>query len=281
MRKQPDRLDRITDAPAQRLGLDISDVLASDPDRPGIDRDQPIDHPQGRRFAATGGAEQHAKIPGRDGQRKPVDNAALAIGLCDLVDFDHGAKRRRSRVETICSTKVGGERQKNRRQRTEQNEIDGILAEPFKDKGSEPARADQRRDDRQADRLHGHDAQPGEQYRECERQFDLPEDLPRGQPHAAPRLDGGAIDAGQSHRGVANDRQQRIEHERDDRRRHADAADPKRSELRHRRDQRRQRHDQQSKQRDRRDGLQEIQNREYRALPSAGFSPRPPPAESR
>ena len=38
MREQADRLDRIADAAAQRLGRRPRDVLAADPDRPGIER---------------------------------------------------------------------------------------------------------------------------------------------------------------------------------------------------------------------------------------------------
>ena len=35
MRKQPDRLDRVADAPPQRLGRQRRDILAADPDRAG------------------------------------------------------------------------------------------------------------------------------------------------------------------------------------------------------------------------------------------------------
>ena len=38
------------------------------------------------------------------------------------------------------------------------------LAEADEDEGAEAAGADERRDDRQADELHGDDAQPGEEY---------------------------------------------------------------------------------------------------------------------
>ena len=105
-----------------------------------------------------------------------------------LVDLDHGAERRRSIGGEDLQHEVGGERKKDRRQRAEQDEIDGVLAEPFEDKGAEPAGADQRRDDGQPDRLHRDDAQPGEQHREGQRQLDPPEDLPSASaPCRAPR----------------------------------------------------------------------------------------------
>jgi hypothetical protein len=60
MRKEADRLDCIPDTPPQLLGRHGRDVLAADPDLSGIGRDQPVDHLQGRRFAATGRAQQDA-----------------------------------------------------------------------------------------------------------------------------------------------------------------------------------------------------------------------------
>ena len=68
MRKEPNGLDGIADPAAQRFGRQVPDLLAADPDRARIDRDQPIDHPQCRRFAAPGGAQQHAEFTGGNGQ---------------------------------------------------------------------------------------------------------------------------------------------------------------------------------------------------------------------
>src|SRR6516162_7546693 len=105
MRKQPDRLDGIADAAPQRLDRNQCYVLAADPDRSRIGGDQPVDHSERRRFAAAGGAEQHAELSGTDGQRQAVDDPAVAIGLGDLIDFDHGVPLRRSRAASACRMK--------------------------------------------------------------------------------------------------------------------------------------------------------------------------------
>ena len=255
MRKEPDRLDGVTDAAPQRLGRHRCHVLAADPDRSRIARDQPVDHSECRRLAAAGGAEQHAELPGADSQRQSVDDPSVAIGFGDVVDLDHGAARLAQHRDNGLQDEVGGERQEDRRQGAEQNEIGRVLAEPFEDEGAEPAGADQCGDDREPDRLHRHDAQPGQQYRKGERQLDLPEDLPLRQPHTAPGFDDGAVDTGKAGGGIAHHRQQRVEHQRHDRRGDPDAADAECRKRRHGCRQGRERNDQQSEESDRRDRL--------------------------
>src|SRR6516164_6743224 len=105
MWKEADRLDRVADPAPQCLGGDPRHVLAADSDRSGINRDQPVDHSEGRRLAATGGAEQYAERLGIDGQRQTVDDAAIAVGFGDLVELDHVAGRRRSTAERVCRIK--------------------------------------------------------------------------------------------------------------------------------------------------------------------------------
>src|SRR6516164_5399246 len=105
MRKEADRLDRITDPAPQCFGRHVFDVLAGDPYCPGIDRDQSVDHLQRRRFTATGGAQQHAQFAGCDRQREIIDDPTVPVAFRDIVDLDHGAARRRSMAVRICSTK--------------------------------------------------------------------------------------------------------------------------------------------------------------------------------
>jgi hypothetical protein len=91
MRKETDRLDRVSDPAAQRLGRHGCDVRSGDSDVSGIGCDQPVDHLQGRRFAATGRAQQHAEVAGWDGQREAVDDPAVTITFRNVVDLDHCA----------------------------------------------------------------------------------------------------------------------------------------------------------------------------------------------
>src|SRR5713101_7193584 len=105
MRKEPDRLDGVADPAPQRFGGDLHHVLAADPDRSGIDRDQPVDHPERRRLAAAGGAKQHAERADVDRHRQIVDDPAVAVGFSNLVDLDHRRRPRRSTAERVCKTK--------------------------------------------------------------------------------------------------------------------------------------------------------------------------------
>ena len=84
---------------------------------------------------------------------------------------------------------IGRQGEPDGRQRAEQNQIGGILAEPLEDEAAEPAGADQRRHHREPDRLHDDDAQPGQEQRHCQRQLDLPEQLAPAHAHAARRID--------------------------------------------------------------------------------------------
>src|SRR5215472_7478838 len=105
MGKEPDRLDGVADAAPQRLGRHRCDVLAADPDRSRIGRDQPVDHSERRRFATAGSAKQHAQLTGADSQRQAIDDPPLAVRFTDLVDLDHGASYRRSTAMRVCRIK--------------------------------------------------------------------------------------------------------------------------------------------------------------------------------
>ena len=109
----------------------------------------------------------------------------------------------------------------------EQHEVDGGLADALEHEGAEAAAADQRRDGGQADVLHQHDADAGEDHRQGERQLDAAQaPAARSCPCRAPRRPprGGHAARGPS-TVFADHRQQRVEEQRDQRRRGADAAD--------------------------------------------------------
>ena len=62
VRKKPDLLDHVADAAAQLDRVDGIGVAARDEDLAGGRRDEPVDHAQRRRLAATGRTEQHARF---------------------------------------------------------------------------------------------------------------------------------------------------------------------------------------------------------------------------
>src|SRR5258708_1929126 len=105
MREQPARLDRVADAAPQCLGRHRPHVLAGDADRAAVERHQPVDHAQCRRFAAAGRAEQYAERAIRDGQRQIVDDRAAVIVLAGLVGLDHCAVGRRNSPVALCNRK--------------------------------------------------------------------------------------------------------------------------------------------------------------------------------
>src|SRR5947199_2318788 len=105
VRKQPDRLDRVADAPPQRLFRHVADVLAGNTDRAAVEWHKAVDHPQCRRFAAAGGAKQNAECAVGHGQRQIVDNRPAVVPFTDVFELDHRATRRPSSAVALCSKK--------------------------------------------------------------------------------------------------------------------------------------------------------------------------------
>ena len=92
VREQAALLDHVADPPAQLVRRERQHVLAVDPDASRRRLDQPVDHPQGRRLAATGAAEEHDHLAGRDRERQVVDGdvggRAVAEALGDPIEDD-------------------------------------------------------------------------------------------------------------------------------------------------------------------------------------------------
>ncbi len=133
------------------------------------------------------------------------------------------------------------------------NEIHRGLADALKDERAKATAPDQRRDGGKAEILNQHDANARENDRERERQFDLRELLPPRQPHAPRRIDHGRGHLVEPHDGVGHDGQQRIEKERHERRRRANAANAEREGERNGGCEIAERHHQDAEQRDARE----------------------------
>ena len=102
VRKEPDLLEAIADAPAQqRRGLG-ADVATADPDRAAVGLDQAVHHLEGRGLPAARAAHQHEQLAAAGAQRQPVDGDRLAVALAHPVDFD----RRHARADAIRSRRM-------------------------------------------------------------------------------------------------------------------------------------------------------------------------------
>jgi hypothetical protein len=127
------------------------------------------------------------------------------------------------------------------------------LPEAAKDVCAEAARADSRRDGRHPDRDHGRDAHARQYHVQRQRKLHLPQYLSLAHPHRDRRLADVFVHAFDARHGVANEGQQRVEHERDDGRARADAAEQRKR-------------DEETKERETRHGLQHARDAEHGAL---------------
>ena len=69
-------------------GRQVGDVALADVDAAGCRQLQSGDHPERRRLAATGGAEEGDEVALLDGEADLLDRHGLAEGLGDLVEAD-------------------------------------------------------------------------------------------------------------------------------------------------------------------------------------------------
>src|SRR6266403_1209479 len=124
--------------------------------------------------------------------------------------------------------KVRKQRQQRRRNGSRQNHLVVDHGETAKNKFSESACADRRRDRCQPNGEHRRDSQSRDNDSRGERQLDLKEQLAIGESHGASRLDYRRIDAANARVSIANQRQQRIERKRQDRKPTSALSDPRR-----------------------------------------------------
>ncbi len=91
VREKADLLDHITDMATQLHGINPRDILAVDNDLAFGRIDQPVDHPHGRRLAATGRADQCCRRPLWHNERQIVDRSRTTLGIAfrDMFHRDH------------------------------------------------------------------------------------------------------------------------------------------------------------------------------------------------
>ena len=96
MREEAARLDDVADVAAQFVAVHLRDVVAVDHDAAGCGLDEPVDHFQRRRFAASRRSDEHDRLAGRDFKREMVDRGlGAAVVLRHLLQNDRGAGDRR------------------------------------------------------------------------------------------------------------------------------------------------------------------------------------------
>ena len=186
--------------------------------------------------------EQH---PGR--RRDPFQGPQRALGAA-----------RRERLLQSPKREVGRQRHERGRNRAGQEQRVVVHPQATEDVHSEPACADRRRDRRRPHRDHRRHAHARDDEAERQRQLDLREHLPPGHPHRLGCLADAPVDPVDPGESVADDREQRVEEERDDRRQ---APDPVCPEQR----------DEEAEERQARHRLQDIGRGQDRPL-----EPRPP-----
>ena len=106
--------------------------------------------------------------------------AVIALG--DVFDLDHAlrAPLRVGQFDHGVEDDGGGEGQRHGRHGAEQHQVHRRLADALEDEDAEAAAADQRGDGGEADVLHQHDADAGEDDRKGQRQFHAEQALPIG-----------------------------------------------------------------------------------------------------
>ena len=124
----------------------------------------------------------------------------------------------------ISENEVGSDRDQRRRNRACQNEHIVVHSQAAKDVTPQPARIDGRGDSGGSDADHRCDSHAGENHSQGEGQLNLEKQLAIGHSHTAAGLANSRVHAVNPGKSVANNRQQRIEHERNDRRPRADTA---------------------------------------------------------
>ncbi len=89
VREQPALLDHVADAAAQLVTGHRQHVAPGDADRARRRLDEAVDHPQRRRLATTGAAQEDDDLALIDGERQVVDGQHAAEALGDVIDLDH------------------------------------------------------------------------------------------------------------------------------------------------------------------------------------------------
>ena len=84
VREQPDLLDHVADVAAQLDRVGVGDVVAVEEDAARRRLDQPVDHLQRRRLAATRRADEHADLAVAGCRATSSPTATVPFGYCLL-----------------------------------------------------------------------------------------------------------------------------------------------------------------------------------------------------
>src|SRR5229473_7717969 len=168
-------------------------------------------------------------------RRKPrpetfVNLRALG-GSCFFLSNDFKLRLRTQRPQSPLQSsehKVGKERQQRRRNGSRQNHLVVHHGETAKNKFSESARANRCCDRCQSNGEHRRNSQSRDNDSRSQRQLHLEEQLAVGQSHGASGLDYRRIDAANASVSIANQRQERIKRQRQDRKPASAFSNPRR-----------------------------------------------------
>ena len=100
MREEPDLLERVADAAAERGRFDRRHVRAVDQHSSRARFHEAIDHLERRRLAASRAAEEHEELAARDLERQPVDDDGVAVAFRQLLEHDHARRSAERRSVT-------------------------------------------------------------------------------------------------------------------------------------------------------------------------------------
>ena len=90
MREQPDLLDHVAHVTPELHGVAVGHVFTVEEDAAGGGLDEPVDHLQRRRLAATRRTDEHADLVAREIERELADrDRTVGIGLADTIETDH------------------------------------------------------------------------------------------------------------------------------------------------------------------------------------------------
>ena len=130
-----------------------------------------------------------------------------------------------NRALDVAERQIRAHGDQRRRHRAGQDQCVVVGAQAAKNIAAQPAGIDRRGNRRGADADHRGDAHPGDNHAEGERQLDLKQQLAVGHAHAAAGVADRRIDVADAGKSIANNRQERVQHQCHDRRPRADAAD--------------------------------------------------------
>src|SRR5437588_8712553 len=166
---------------------------------------------------------------GRGSNRSSINVSLRCLSQMFMSMFNLRFRPQRTQPPLKSSEhKVGKKRQQRRWNGPRQNHLVVHHAQSAENKLPQSARADRCRNRCQSYGEHRRNSQSGHNHSRSQRQLHLKEQLAVGQSHGASRLDHRRIDAADARVSIANQRQQRIERQRQDRKPASAFSNPRR-----------------------------------------------------